>query len=318
MPSPLIREVGPGLTPEQLAPLEPRCRVVQFRAALAPEEHERLAELMRHHPGVPLRAYGNYDGSIQDLEFLQHYPFLKGFQFDLFDVPSWEGLRHLPDGLEFLAIGQTRSRAHSLAFLSRFRGLRDLHIEGHRKGIETVGQLAELERLSLRSVTLADLSAFTSLYSLHTFELRLGGTRDLGHLPRMGRLRYLEIWQVKGLSDLAPISRLTSLQYLFLQALKGVTALPDLSALGRLRRVHLESMKGLRDLSPLLTAPRLEELALLDAPHMQPEDVACLRNHPALQRASIFMNSDRKNRRIREILPLPDAPSGSEFEFEPA
>jgi hypothetical protein len=316
MPSRVVREVTPGLSPEQLAPLDPRCRVVQFRSALSREDHERLAELMRRHPGVPLRAYGNYDRSIRDLEFLQHYPFLKGFQFDLFEVASWEGLRHLPDDLEFLAIGQTRSKSRSLAFLSRFRGLRNLHIEGHTRDIEVVGELAALERLSLRSVTLADLAAFTSLRALHTFELRLGGTRDLGHLPQMGRLRYLEIWQVRGLSDLAPISRVTSLQYLFLQALKHVTALPHLSDLTRLRRVHLETMKGIRDVRPLLTAPRLEALALLDAGHMQPEDIACLRDHPTLQCASIYMSSDRKNRRVREILELPEAPSGSEFVFE--
>lgn len=35
-------------------------------------------------------------------------------------------------------------------------------------------------------------------------DIELGGTKGLGLLPRVGRLRYLELWMVKGLSDLSP------------------------------------------------------------------------------------------------------------------
>ena len=46
-------------------------------------------------------------------------------------------------------------------------------------------------------------------------------------LPRVGELRYLELWMIRGLTDVTAVGRIPSLRALFLQALRQVEALPD-------------------------------------------------------------------------------------------
>ena len=60
------------------------------------------------------------------------------------------------------------------------------------------------------------------------------------------RLKYLELWQIRGLSDISVVSSLSDLQYLFLQALRNVDGIPDLSRLTRLRKVSGEHAGQLR------------------------------------------------------------------------
>lgn len=193
--------------------------------------------------------------------------------------------------------------------LARFLELKNLHLEGHVKGIEILSSLTKLERLALRSVTLPNLELLKPLKNLKTFELRLGGTTDLSLLPEIGRIDYLEIWMVKGLSDLSFLPRMRALKGLFLQALKNVTALPGLDALTNLKRVHLETMKGLTDLSPVAEAPALEELVLIDMGHLQPQALKPFVGHKTLRSANIGLNSLKKNKAAEAMLGLPKAQS---------
>lgn len=301
---PWTRQVRSPLDDVQLRPLDPRCKVVQFQAPLAEHEYPILADFLRARPDVPLRVYGDYDQQFGNLEFLRFFPDISGFQADLFELTEWDGLKHLPKSLTSLALGNTRKRL-SLSFLRRFPELTDLHLEGHTKDIETISSLSRLQRVSLRSITLPDLSILLPLRALHTLEIRLGGTANLGFLPHIGELRYLELWMVKGLADLMPIAELRSLQFLFLQALKNIVALPDFGALTRLRRVRIETMKGLRDLSPIATAPSLEELVVVDMGHLTADALRPFVGHPRLRSALIALGSNRKNEAARALLPLP-------------
>ncbi len=208
-----------------------------------------------------------------------------------------------------LTLGQTK-RKLSLRPLERFCDLRRLCIEGHTKDIDVVAGLTQIRSLTLRSITLPDLTLFAPLTKLKAFDLKLGGTNNLEGLEAFAYLRYLEIWMVRGLHDLSPVSSCTALEMLFLQALKNVTKLPDFAALHRLERVHLETMKGLRDLSPLLAAPALRDLLLIDMGRLQPTDVSVLAGHATLQRAGVGLGSDRKNTEVKALLDLPDVRYG--------
>lgn len=180
-----------------------------------------------------------------------------------------------------------------------------MYVEGQTKNIDVIAGLTSLTSLTLRSITLPDLSLLLPLTGLRALDLKLGGTRDLSLLPSVGQLEYLELWLVRGLHDLSAVADVTTLRHLFLQALKQVTALPDLSRLTRLDTVHLETMKGITDLVPLLTAPALRQLALVDMGHLQPADVASLARHPSLRFLIAGLNSEKKNRAVRELVPLP-------------
>jgi hypothetical protein len=305
--SPSIRGVRSPLTAEMLSPLDARCRIVQFNSMLSDADFERLSTLLSDYPDVALRAYGSYDGTITDVEFLRYFPTLQRFMADALyhSLHSLDGLRHLPEGASEIAIGQTKKRL-SLDILGRFTSLHRLWLEGQTKGIDVISKLRSLRDLSLRSITLPDLSILTPLDALRLLDIKLGGTKNLALLPEIGKLEYLELWLVRGLSDISPVANLPHLRYLFLQALKNVTALPPLDRMTALRGIHLETMKGLRDLTPLRSAPALEELFLCDMPHLQVADLQCLVNHPTLRAARLGLGSIKKNDAATALLGLPD------------
>jgi Leucine-rich repeat (LRR) protein len=244
------------------------------------------------------------------------FQFLHRFEVDVWDIKSFAGIESLSRNLKFLGIGATKSKAHSLDFLSSFPQLEELYIEGHTKNIEAISGLKTLQKLTLRSVTLPNPDVLIPLKSLWWFALKLGGTKDLTKLPEVGHLKYLEIWMVKGLIDLDPISEVVSLQYLFLQALKRVTRLPSFKKLINLRRLHLQTMKGLNDLNPIIDSTSLEELVVCDAPHMKPQDFDVLVDHPSLKRVLVGLGSDKKNNAVNQKLPLGSINGFSMFDFE--
>ena len=300
---PFIRKVHSPITENQLLPLDPRCQVVQFDSPLTENDFIKLARFLEAYPGIPLRIYGHYDQT-PDLSFLRHFPFLLGFQADVYQLKDINGLDFLPDNLEFLGLGQTKSRI-SLRPLARFKNLRDLSLEGHTKDFSVISELTNLIYLSLRSISLPDLSALIPLKRLRSLALRLGGTKELSLLPNLSELRYLELWMVKGLADLTPIGQLRQLRFLFLQDLKNVAQLPSFKQLNNLKRCHIESLKGLKDLCPIAEAKNLRELLVVSMKQIPVTGFECFRNHPTLQEASIGLGSLRRNAEVSKLLGLP-------------
>jgi hypothetical protein len=301
-----FREVSSPLTAEMLGPSMTGRGVVQFRTRLTDEDFGQLGEWFRAYPEMSLRAYGSYDHSITDLEFLQFFPTLRRFGADaLWDsLTSLDGLRHLPADLEELGLGATKARL-DLGVLARFGDLRWLFLEGQTKHLEVIGGLRSLYDLTLRSISMPDLSLLLPMRGLRSLDIKLGGTRDLGLLPRVGELWYVELWMIRGLTDISAVGRIPSLRSLFLQALRQVETLPDLSAATSLRRVRLETMKGLHDLRPLATAPVLEAVELIDMRHLKPVDLAPLVTAPRLQAVTPGLGSRRRNHAAAALLGLP-------------
>ncbi len=294
---------------DALTELPPGIRLVQFRRRLTDERFRHLASLLEGRADTGLRVYSSPD--VTDLEFLRLFPDLRSFQVDgLWDrLTSLDGLGHLSPALESLGIGATR-RPMSLAILERFGALQALAIEGRHRDMEVIGSLRSLESLMLRSVTLPDLSLLTSLDRLRSLDIKLGGTSNLGLLPRVGRLEDLELWQIRGLSDLSAIGETVGLTRLFLQSLAQVRTLPDLSRLTELRTVTLHTMKGIRDLAPLAQAPGLESLSLIAMGNLRPEDLRPLVGHPTLRRGHWNIGSLRKTYEAHDIVPIAPEPYG--------
>ncbi len=301
-----FRQVQSPLTEEMLRPALTGRGVVQFDRRLTDDDFRKLGEWFRAYPEMDLRAYGSYDHSITDLEFLRFFPTLRKFAADaLWDsLTTLDGLRHLPPDLEELGIGATKAKL-DLAVLSRFPELRWLFLEGQTRHLEVISGLTQLYDLTLRSITMPDLSLLLPLKRLRSLDLKLGGTHDLGLLPRVGELWYLELWMIRGLRDITAVGSIPSLRVLFLQALRQVEALPDLRAATSLRRIRLETMKGLRDLRPLATAPALEAIELIDMRHLQPEDLAPLVGLPTLKAITPGLGSRRRNEAATALLGLP-------------
>jgi hypothetical protein len=150
----VIRDVESPLTEKMLRPPHPRCQRIQFRSRLSDPDFRTLADWLQEYPWVALRAYDDY---LDDLEFLRFFPTIRQFMADGLDLTSFYGLQYLPGELSHLSLGQTRKRL-SLAPIGRFTSLRRLFLEGHTRDIDVVQQLRHLSSLTLRSITLTDLS----------------------------------------------------------------------------------------------------------------------------------------------------------------
>src|SRR4029079_6733596 len=134
-----FRHVRSPLTAEMLKPSLTGRGVVQFDRRLTDEEFAQLGEWIRAYPEMDLRAYGSYDHSITDLEFLRFFPTLRRFAADaLWDsLTSIDGLRHLPAAVDELGIGATKVKL-DLSVMSRFQELRWLFLEGQTKHLEVI------------------------------------------------------------------------------------------------------------------------------------------------------------------------------------
>lgn len=308
-PGPTIREVSSPLIEEDLAPLVPEHTTVQISSRLTDDEFRRLADFMAGYPNVRLRVYGGYDGSITDLDFLRFFPRLRRFSVDaIYELASLDGIGLLSEEVEDLLIGWTRSKRFSLHNLAKFKRLRTLYLEGQQKEIEAIGELEALEDLTLRSITLADLSALVPLRRLNSLDIKLGGTSDISLLPRVGRLTYVELWRIRGLEDVSSLAEIPSLERFFLQTLKGVTALPSFAQATALRSVALDTMKGITDLAPIADAPNLGRLLLIQMCQLEPEALRPFVGHPTLRDGTWGLCSDRKNIAAWDLLPLGDPP----------
>lgn len=275
---------------------------VQFDSLPPISELEQIAAFIAQNPHVELRAYGGYDGSIRDVDFLSLFPSIRRVSIDaLFRLESLDGLRYLPDTLEELTLGRTRRR-YSLKPIARFRGLRRLYLEGHTKDIEAIGDLTSVEDLTLRSITLPDLELLRGMTKLRALDIKLGGTRSLSPVAELGEIEYLELWMIRGFDDLAPVAEMRSLRYLFLQALSQVREMPDFGASDRLERVEIETLKNLKSLDGLASAPALRQLAFFDMPQLRWEHLACFERHRSLEEFNPGTRSAKRNRSLAERL----------------
>ena len=287
---------------------------VQFSKPLMDSDFAPLSALSAARPEMKLRVYQQgLEAPVTSLSFLSWFKELRRFQCDVWNLTNFEGLSHLRADLTSLELGATSSKACSLAPLAKFKDLQELRIEGHTKDIEVLRGLHGLERLTLRSVTLPGLEFLSSLKKLWWVAIKLGGTTDLSslrHLP----LKYLELWQIRGLEDLSVVASMSALQYLFLQNLNKVSELPSLKDLAELRRVYIEGVTSLTDLRRVSEAPKLQELLLVNMPHLNPDGLAFFRGHHTLRGVGLGLNSDKKNRAARLAVGLPDI-AGGEFNF---
>ena len=278
--------------------------------------------LLTSRPDIEIRVFG-HNGLTCDLSFLRQIRKVRRLSVDcLNNVVATEAIADLPD-LRSLAVGiynlesfdflngldatnltdvslmATASKKPSVKILSRFPRLTRLYLEAQQKDIEVISGLMALEDLTLRSVTAKRLDFLRDLPRLWSLDMKLGGSKDLSALAGKSTLKYLELWQVRGLQDLSPIADVTGLQYLFLQSLPLVTNLPDFSALTHLRRIYLENMKGLRDVAAVDLAPAIEDMIFVSAQNLKPDDFRLLLRKKTLKRMNVYFGSEKKNAALK-------------------
>ncbi len=206
------------------------------------------------------------------------------------------------DKLTGLLLGTTRSKKPDLSPLNRFGKLTRIYLDGQQKNIDVLCELNLLEDVTLRSITTPDLHYLNRLQHMWSLDIKLGGIRGFSAIEGMQRIKYLELWQVRGLNDIDFITTLPGLQNLMLQSLPLITALPSFREMRKLRRITLNNLKGLRDFSELQWSPALEEFVLIEGQLQQPEDLLPVLRNPALCRVWTNFGSIRKEQRFKELL----------------
>lgn len=273
---------------------------------------------------MTLRVYGFHQGSC-DLSFLKFLPNVRRFAADsLHDAKGFEHLNCLkrleelaigvlslksfdflnaisPKALKSLTLCAARSKGLSLRVLERFKGLKQLQLEGHQKDIDAVSTLSKLEDVTFRSLTLKGLDVLRDHRQLRQLSIQLGGTSNLSAIEGFDRMEYLNLWRVRGLKDISVVSTLTGLQYLRLESMSTIRSIPDLRRLKRLRRLQIDKIKTLRNLDAIELAPALEELIFFEADHLEPSDFASALNCNALKRVLVTFRSAAKQSEFKEL-----------------
>ncbi|RYG22668.1 hypothetical protein EON82_16420 [bacterium] len=226
---------------------------------------------------------------------------LKRLDVSLSSVEDFSFLAELPGGLESLSLGLIHARNRDISAVSKVTGLRTLYLDGHRKGIESITELAQLEDLTLRSITLPSLDILQPMERLRSLSIKLGGTRNLEGLSEMPSIRFLELVQIQKFEDLSPVAKMSGLQNLRLESLPRIQRIPDLSQSKSLRRITLDSMKGLKTLAEVATAPNLEEFAQIAAPPLPPEAYLPVLKHPRLRRMLISGDGRTKRTLVQQM-----------------
>ncbi len=275
-------------------------------------------------PEVGLRVYGALGPFEPDLSFaplmtnVRHFaadclsaaknvgaitemPRLESLSLGIYELQDLSVLERVPASLAELTLGWTKSRRSSLAPLNRFHALRRLYIEGHSKEIEVLATLEQLEDLTLRSITVPDLAFVAGLPKLWSLDIKLGGIRDLAALEGKQSIKYLEIWQARGLESIDIVGRLPGLQNLFLQSLPHVQSFPPMAGARALRRIRLLNMKGLHDFTALEWAPALEQFAMGEGFTQAPEELRPVLRNPSVRVAIAGFGSLKKNDRFVDL-----------------
>jgi hypothetical protein len=298
------------LNPKKLAAslrqIDRATRIVDCWEPLSDAQARRVAAYLQECPRAELWV-GSSIWEPFDARLLRHFAGLRKLRLHDSQVQHCEAVAELGRSLRRLDIGGSRPQEELLGILPSLPQLTHLCVEGPSRDADPIGSLPMLRYLYLRSFTLPDVSFMLPLRKLEWVWIGLGGIKDLSLLPRVGRIRYLELWKINGLTDLSWLSDMTALEEFKLDSLRRVAALPDLSRLHSLRRVVLFNMKGLRSLKPLCTAPALESLIVNNSRHMLPRDFRPLRGHPSLRRLLVHLGSRSKNEEVKRILPLPEA-----------
>ena len=320
-------EFSSHLNDKEVAQLvsDPDIRTLQCSSPVGPETWERLnLDLFTRRPEIELRVYGFYS-LVCDLSFVRRLNNVRRFSADclmqatgvehiaclenleelsigIYSLDSFDFLNQLPSTIKSLSLLATKSKKPKLQNLSRFRSLTQLYLEGQQQGIEVLSELNKLEDLTLRSITTEGLGYVSMLPRLWSLDIKLGGLKNLSAIAGKESIKYLELWQIRGLSDIGVVSSLSGLQSLFLQSLINVRVIPDLSKLYNLRRLYLANLKGLKDVSAIVHAPALEEFLHISAQNIQPEMYKGLMSMASLKYVHVGYGSRKKNEEFNALV----------------
>jgi len=299
--------------------------LVQCKQELNDSVYRLLNDIVySERPDIWFRAYGYYAGNC-DFQFLENLPDVQNLSLgrisestnieaiselnridslsiEINDLTCFEFLNSHSSTIRYLNLGKTKSKKPSLSVLERFNSLETLSIRGHRKSLETITQLPELNNLSLCGIKVESLSFLSEIPKLNECSLDLITCEDFYTMGALD-IKYLAVSEIRKMEDLGFLECLQKLQFLKLSYLKNVTHFPKLSSSDCIRRIIISDMKSLRDVSELFYCSALEELALIGGlTNLKAEDFQPLAAMKNLKYATIGTGRVKENELVNRIL----------------
>ena len=237
---PTIQFSKPGQSKALLKSINALCKVFGKKLPIrfyAHYQNDFDASVLEHLPDVQWLLVDCLH-EISNPEKLFELPKLKKLSFGVYNYHTQDFLNQLDIGkLEQLTIGETKKRNFDLSPLREGNQIRSLSVVGHEKNINVIGEMDNLEALSLHSIgKKVSLDFVSRIAKLETLKIMLGGRENIDEIKHP-LLRELEVIRIRGFDELG-----------------------DLSRFPHLRRLHIEDQ--IKILSISLQNPELNELII--------------------------------------------------------
>lgn len=217
-----------------------------------------LNSFYQEHPNIGLRIVW-YDQ--MNFDFYSQLPALRNIVISSFQTSDYTPLlqnKLLTD----LGIGETKSTAVDLSFISEFKELTTLWVDGMKKGLESASELKKLERLTFRGVKMNNLDLINNLENLRQLRLLFGSYKDLDAISNVKSIRTLEISRTRQIPNYNFLKSMDNLNSLYFEGMSKMEKLPDLSGLTNLKRIQIDNNSRLTDITNLNQLQNLETFLL--------------------------------------------------------
>ena len=124
-----------------------------------------------------------YSVEKDNIQILKKLSNLKSLSIGIYELKDTEILNSDNfKNLTELNISETKTKAFNLDYLRQIKKLKSLRIGEHTKNIDAVGELSELEFLSLNSIKKVPFTFINKLKKLKTLNIILGGRENLNEI----------------------------------------------------------------------------------------------------------------------------------------
>lgn len=243
----------------------------------------RLDELCaRHGSAINVRFYGFYS-EVFDARILERLPnirsltinclhdachleaigtlaHLEDLSLGVFELQQKDILSHIAvENLRSLTLEETNTKALDLAPLANARTLQQLRIFGHKKNIDELNVLNQLNEFVFNPAKGKALDFLNGMTQLRALKLVLGGCENFNDVS-LPHLRDLAVTQVRGLNTLGDLSRFPKLERVLVEDQIRLESVDISAKMPKLLHISFSNCKILNALPSLEIAPNLKSI----------------------------------------------------------
>jgi protein phosphatase 1 regulatory subunit 7 len=199
--------------------------------------------------------------AIHNLNTITKLDHLEMLNLDVYNLEDSDILRaNNLRNLKTLIISSGK-RTINLEYIKDNKQLKALIVSGKIKNIDAIGDVAELEFLSLNSVSKSSIAFINKLKRLRTLKFILGGRDNINEIEE-NHIETLEIIRVRGFNDFKNISKFRELRNLLIEDQPQLLKIDFQDKLNKLENLNVLNCKNLTDISNLDNLISLKKLRI--------------------------------------------------------